>query len=511
MCKTVAKTSYGQYVGKESTDGVISFKGVHYAKPPVGELRWKRPVPLDLSEEIKVIEATEFGLSCVQPIDNIELSSVLPQGEDCLTLNIWTRELGEAKKPVMVFIHGGGYIGGGANDPIYDGENFVKRHDIVFVSITYRCNVFGFIDLEELGGSEYSESNNLGMIDQIEALKWIKKNIGHFGGDENNITIFGESAGGSSVSLLMTMPEAKGLFHKVIAQSGTFNFKKTAETAKKISNDFIRLTGANTMGELQSLSTDRLRHYCSQLMEEYGYGHELMFSPVTDGRLIPEKPDESIRAGCAANVKLMIGTTLDELAYWKLYYTNLEDDREMNDFLTQVCHVNGPALGSSKELINRYLSLEGPTDMMTLANEVLFRIPSIRFAQYQAKHASTWMYLFKWTSGIEGLGACHAAEVPFVFHTLNSESAKAFIGEHPPKALADQMQDAWVAFAKTGNPSHQNIPDWPLYDEINRSTMIINNEWKVEGDPYKEERLVLEEIYDFDSKISGNAQKFYEN
>lgn len=494
MNKKVVRTLYGQYVGKKNESGVICFKGIPYAKPPVGEWRWKRPAPLEPSNE--VIEAFEFGLSCVQPIDEIELSSVQPQGEDCLTLNIWTKELDVANKPVMVFIHGGGYIGGGANDPVYEGVHFVNRHDVVFVSITYRCNVFGFMDLEDIGGSEYADSKNLGMLDQIQALKWIKENIEHFGGDANNITIFGESAGGSSVSLLMTIPEAKGLFHKVIAQSGTFNFKKTVEMAKQITKDFIRITGTSTMEELQFLSTDELRHYCSRLMKEYGYGHELMFSPVTDGKLIPEKPDESIRNGCAADVKLMIGTTLDELAYWKLYYANLEDDDEMHDFLTQICRVNGPDLNQSKDLINEYLSLEEPKNMMPLANEVLFRIPSIRFAQYQAKHAPTWMYLFKWPSGVEGLGACHAAEVPFVFYTLNSQSAKAFIGENPPKTLADQVQDAWVSFAQNGNPSHPNIPDWPAYDENKRNTMIIHNEWKVEEDPYKEERLVLEKIYD---------------
>ncbi|GIN94778.1 para-nitrobenzyl esterase [Siminovitchia terrae] len=490
----MAKTLYGKFIGKENENGTISFKGIPYAKPPVGKLRWKRPLHPDPSDE--VFEALEFGLSCVQPIDEIELSSIQPQGEDCLTLNIWTRELNVANKPVMVFIHGGGYIGGGANDPVYDGENFVNRHDIVFVSITYRCNVFGFMDLEEIGGTKYADSNNLGMLDQIQALEWIKENIGHFGGDADNITIFGESAGGSSVSLLMTIPEARGLFHKVIAQSGTFNFMKTVDMAKEITKDFVRITGTKTMEELQALNIDQLRDYCSKLMKEYGYGHELMFSPVTDGKLIPENPDESIRNGCASDVKLMIGTTLDELAYWKLYYDNLEDDEEMNDFLTQVCRVNGPDLSQPEKMINQYLSLEGPTNRMSLSNEILFRIPAIRFAEYQSKHAPTWMYLFTWQSGIEGLGACHAAEVPFVFYTLNSQSAIAFIGENPPKALADQVQDAWVAFAQNNNPSHSSIPHWPAYDDEKRITMIIDNEWRIEEDPYREERLALEKIYD---------------
>ncbi|GIN94777.1 para-nitrobenzyl esterase [Siminovitchia terrae] len=494
MSSNLANTLYGKFIGKENENGVLSFKGIPYAKPPVGKLRWKRPIHPEHSNE--AFEAYEFGLSCVQPIDEVEFSSVQAQGEDCLTLNIWTRELNVANKPVMVFIHGGGYIGGGSKNPAYDGENFVNRHDIVFVSITYRCNVFGFMDLEEIGGSEYADSRNLGILDQIQALKWIKENISHFGGDDDNITIFGESAGGSSVSLLMTIPEAKGLFHKVIAQSGTSNFMKTVEMAKEITRDFIRITGTNTMEELQSLSIDELRDYSYLLMKEYGYGHELMFSPVTDGKLIPEKPDESIRDGCASGIKLMIGTTMDELAYWKLYYENLEDDEEMNNFLTQVCRVIGPDLGRSKEMINEYLSLESPTNRMSLANEILFRIPAIRFAEYQSKHAPTWMYLFTWPSKIEGLGACHAVEVPFVFHNLNNPLVESFLGENPPEVLADQVQDAWVSFAKNNTPSHPNIPEWPAYDRDKRKTMVIHNEWRMEEDPFRKERLTLEKIYD---------------
>ncbi|GIN94776.1 para-nitrobenzyl esterase [Siminovitchia terrae] len=493
MSRNMANTLYGKFIGKENENGVISFKGIPYAKPPVGNFRWKRPIHPDPSD--KVFEAFEFGLSCVQPIDENELSSVHAQGEDCLALNIWTRELNGADKPVMVFIHGGSYLGGGSNNPAYNGENFVNRHDIVFVSITYRCNVFGFMDLEEIGGPEYSDSKNLGILDQIQALKWIKENIGSFGGDANNITIFGESAGGSSVSLLMTIPEAKGLFHKVIAQSGTFNFIKTNKMAKQITKDFTRITGTKTMEELHSLSIDDLRHYCTLLMEEYSYGVTLMFSPVTDGKLIPQKPDESIRDGCASDIKLMIGTTLDEFAYWKFYYENLEDDEEMGVFLKQICDINGPDLGRAEKMIDDYLSLERPTNVMSLANEVIFRIPAIRFAEFQAKHSPTWMYLFTWPSKIEGLGACHAVEVPFVFHNLSDADAELFLGENPPESLADQMQNAWVSFAQSGNPAHSGIPDWPAYDD-KRKTMVIHNEWQIKGDPYKEERIILEKIYD---------------
>lgn len=493
---------YGQYLGRKE-DSIISFKGIPYAQSPIGSLRWKAPRKLEPSESI--IHALDFGYSCVQPIDEIELASLRPQGEDCLTLNIWSRNTESEKKPVMVFIHGGGYIGGGSSDPLYDGKNFPKRNDVVMVSINYRCNVLGFMDIEEIGGAEYADSKNLGILDQICALEWIQENIHLFGGDPNNVTIFGESAGSGSVSLLMTSPRAKGLFNKVIAQSGGLIMYKSPEKAKEYAKDFVKHTGVSSMEELLSLSADEIRDACVRLMKAYGYKSEIMFAPVADGRIILENPYESIENGCASDIKLIVGTTEEELNYWKLYYDHFEN--EIPKFLEDQFKVMEPNLCEYKEINEEYLARKSALSLgqryLDLSVELMFRIPSIKLAELHSKHADTWMYLFTWQSNIEGLGACHAIDVPFVFHSLDSESGLSFTGKNPPKKLADRTQDSWVAFARTGNPNHVGIPKWPKYDDFSRKTMIINEEWHVEEDPGKEDRLLLREI--FEKKVSEGS------
>ena len=469
IAKTISSSNM-TYIGQEES-GVISFKGIPYAKPPVGKRRWKAPE--DLDPEPKRIEAFSYGSPCIQPVDENEPSSFGNQSEDCLTLNIWTRELEDAKKPVMVFIHGGGFIGGGSNDPLYDGKSFVKRNDIVLVSINYRVNIFGFLDLEELGGKAYADSKNLGILDQIKALEWINAHIHLFGGDLGNITIFGESCGGASVSLLMTIPKAKGLFHRVIAQSGTVNLVKNEETAKQIGRDFVKLTGARSVEDLLALDADQLRAYSGRLMDLYQYKSEIMFAPTADGKLIPLNPYQEIENGCAAGIDCMIGTTKDEMAYWRLYYPDLDDILEdyLNQQLSIIKKMSGIDAAAAQHRIQA-----GSAGPYQLANDILFHIPAIKFAKAQSRFANTWMYFFTWSSRIEGLGACHAIDLPFVFHNL--KSGEWLTGKEPPVTLADRMQDAWVSFARNGNPAHHAIPAWPAYDPDKRSVMQIDENWR---------------------------------
>lgn len=496
MMDIKVETIYGTYIGRKNENDVISFKGVPYAKPPVGNLRWKAPQKPDRGHA--VIETYEFGPSCVQPIDEIETASLHIQGEDCLTLNIWTRETGEAQKPVMVYIHGGGYIGGGSSDPLYDGANFVKRHDIVFVSINYRCNVLGFMDLEEIGGQAYKDSKNLGILDQICALKWINENIHLFGGNAENITLFGESAGSGSVCLLLTAPGAKGLFHRAIAESGALIMHKKPEKAKEYTRHFLKHTGVDTIEKLLSLSADHIRDACVNLMEEFGYKSEIMFAPVADGRIIPFDPYESIRNGCAAGINLIVGTTAEELNYWKLYYDDIE--KKIQQFMKDQFDVMPIDIQKYQKEMSQYLAIESELSLgdryITLAGELMFRIPSIRLAELQSKYADTWMYIFEWPSETEGMGAAHGAELPFVFHNIDEEYIMKFIGVKPPESLGDSMQDAWVAFTVGGDPNHPGIPEWPQYEAENRYTAIINEKWRIEQDPGKEARLFLRRIFE---------------
>ena len=490
------ETQYGSYVGKINENGALVFKGIPYAKPPVGNLRWKAPQKPEESKNIS--EAFEFGRSCVQPVNKLAPASLREQGEDCLNLNIWTRSTCLGKRPVMVFIHGGSFIGSGANDSWYYGDNFVKRHDIVFVSVDYRCNVLGFMDLEEIGGAEYADSKNLGILDQICSLEWVKQNIHLFGGDADNITLFGESAGSISISLLLASPKAKGLFHKAIAESGAPNLRKSQEEAKAQARKFLKHAGVNTIQGLMTLTQDNIRDACNSLMQEYGFKNEVMFVPVSDGNFIPLEPYKNIEEGSAAGIRLMIGTTADEVCYWKLYYDDIET--QTKQVLEEESKMISLDLKKHEEEMNDFLSLKPELSpgfgYLSLAGELMFRIPSIKLAELQCKHADTWMYIFEWPSKIPGLGSCHAMELPFVFHNQDNPDLITFTGENPPEALADKMQDAWVAFAKTGDPSHEGIPSWPKYDDHTRKTMIIHEDWHVEEDPGKEERMILRKLFE---------------
>ena len=305
------KCHNGTFVGTER-DGVRSFKGIPYAMPPVGRRRWKAPEAA--ARDDGVYEARFFGKSCIQTEEASERASLYMQGEDCLTLNIWTccrNEESSADKAVMVFIHGGSYGWGGSSDPLYDGHNFVQRHrEVVLVTINYRIGLFGFIDFSKVkGGEAYRESGNLGLLDQICALNWIRRNIRGFGGDPEKVTLFGESAGASSVSLLPLIDSAQGLFKRVIAESGSIAFTYSREEAQALTAKLLGETGASCMEELEAIEEDSLRKINKKLND-----HNIF--PVRDGIVLPEDLYEAYQGGKGAGIDMLIGTNADETRYW---------------------------------------------------------------------------------------------------------------------------------------------------------------------------------------------------
>lgn len=472
------ETIYGKYMGKKDEFGGISFKGIPYAKPPIGDLRWKAPANLEPSD--KIFEAYEYGKVAIQVPTYSEKASYSLQGEDCLLLNIWTSDIYAKNKPVMVFIHGGAFGWGGTTDPLYDGQNFVRRrNDIILVTIQYRLNNLGFLDLSSIGGKEYEDSANLGLLDQIQALKWVKENIANFGGDPNNVTIFGESCGGTSVTLLMTMPKAKGLFQKVIAQSGCINITQS-ESNREILAKFLEVSGKNTIKELLAMGEEEMRYVNFRMEELYNL-------PIRDGRLIPKDPYQEIIKGCAKGIKLLIGSNADEWNYWKQEIPDFDENfpQRWEKVMAEV----------DSAIMEKFLSLRKGASrirkVLDFANDIVFRLPAIIMAENQSKHADTYMYYFKQPSAIEGMGACHAVELAYVFYNLN---ATIFTGENPSKLLADRIHDAWVNFATTGNPSTENTV-WPKYDKETRTTMIIDaDKWEVINDPGAEDRKLLQDF-----------------
>ena len=477
--KSIVATKYGKFVGKKQ-EGIIAFKGIPYAKSPVGELRWKEPINLEPGD--RTFEAFEYGKVAIQVPASSELSSFTSQGENCLTLNVWTSDITAKGKPVMVFIHGGSYGWGGATDPIYDGQNFVqRRNDVILVTIQYRLNILGFMDVQDLGGEEYANSANLGLLDQIKALQWVKENIAGFGGDPGNVTIFGESCGGGSVSLLMTMPEAKGLFHKVISQSGAVNLSQS-KANKNTLRKFLEVSGKSTMKDILAIGEEEMRFINFKMEDAYSF-------PVRDGKLIPKDPYRTIQSGSAEGVKLLIGTNANEWNYWKQEMPDFENNFPIR-WEALAKNLNSPEINKYMRLRKEKSRLEQSLD---LANDIGFRIPSILMAEDQSGHGDTYMYYFKWPSSIEGMGACHAVELAFVFHNI-SGPATIYTGPNPPEALADMIQDAWVNFAKTGNPGIEGVA-WPKYDKKTRATMFIDKDkWEVVSDPGSEDRKLLEDI-----------------
>jgi para-nitrobenzyl esterase len=497
-----AKTQYGDVIGKKDRYGITIFKGIPFAKQPVGKLRWKAPQSPEYHSE--PIRAFEFGKTSIQPVDPVEVSSTLPQGEDCLTLDVWARDVQTKGKPVMVFIHGGSYLAGGSNDPLYDCEQFARRADVVMVSVNYRVNTLGFLNLVEFGGSEYADSANLGMLDQVQALKWIRENIVGFGGEPNNVTIFGESCGAGSVSVLMGMPAAQGLFQKVIAESGSAALmKRDPEYSKQVARDFIKLVGAKTMDDLLALSPDQIRAYQGKLGDMYMPNETFCF-PFVDGKNIPVDPYVSIKNGLDSGVKLLIGTNQDEVNYWKLYMGDAFYKGAVDGFGKATYKAAGLDIDKHKSEIDKYyksINSLNPTEKhpdVNLVNDLGFRMPAIKMAEFQSQYNDAYMYYFKWKSPVPGVGSSHAMELPFVFHNMNVADDE-WIGRKPlPENLADNMQDAWIAFAANGNPSILQATAWKKYDPNGeRATMFINDKkWELVSDPGKQERLLLDPLYD---------------
>ena len=504
------KCHNGTFVGTE-TDGVRSYKGIPYAVPPVGSRRWKVPEPAPV--DCGVYEARYFGNSCIQTEEASERASLYTQGEDCLTLNIWTRspatqdhsllqdqshapqDRSSAARPVMVFIHGGSYGWGGTSDPLYDGHNFVRRQkNVVLVTINYRIGLFGFIDFSGVeGGEAYRESGNLGLLDQICALSWIRRNIRGFGGDPDNVTLFGESAGASSVSLLPLIDAAKGLFKRVIAESGSIAFTYSREEAQKLTRRLLRKTGASCMEELAALDEDRLRTINRELND-----HNIF--PVRDGIVLPEDLYEAYQSGEGAGIDMLIGTNADETRYWI---------GEMGGWVRYWCAAplfarsimhrfkeEDRALAAAFMLLQKGSAVHRATELF---NELIFRVPSIvQAARHAENGGNTYMYYWTKKSAIPHYGACHAVELAYVFGNLGET---IYTGKKADKKLSDTVQDMWVRFAASGDPGSEEHP-WKKYEPSRRMTMLLGDEIRMVPDPEKENRILIEPLLSY--RFNGN-------
>lgn len=479
---TTTKTTKGEVRGVEKL-GCLQFRGIPFAAPPVGPLRWKAPQPVE--EWDGVSDATEFGPTCPQNAGTMEAmggvgrAAMPPMSEDCLTLNVYTPAADEALRPVMVWIHGGAFSTGSGRTPWYSGHNFA-RDGIVVVTINYRLNAFGFLRLDALfDGLE--QTGTLGIQDQIAALEWVRDNIANFGGDPSNVTIFGESAGGMSVGTLLSSPKAKGLFAKAIPQSGAGHNAHTIENADRLARSFLEITGvrAGDTDALLALSAEQIIEAAAGLAQtDVG---SLPFQPCVGDEVVPVAPIDASRAGASSGVSTLIGSNRDE---WKLFSLGIREGESLGRAHRPLRTLFEAAGRSADDLVSAYESkVDGGSELdvrNAIETDRIFRIPAIRLAEAQvANDAPTWMYRFEWPSSAFGgrLGACHALEIPFVFDNLDAPGADVFTGGTAPQATATAMHEAWVSFAKTGDPG------WERYDAEVRPTMLFDVESTVANDP----------------------------
>lgn len=493
----------------QTTDGVTSFKGVPYAKPPVDDLRWKAPEAPDPSDD--EIECYKFGYTALQYEWPTEPASSFPKNEDCLTLNIWESEDtadGEEAKPVMVFFHGGAYGWGGTTDPMYDGQNFVKDNgDVILITCNYRLGLMSWADFSKIpGGEEYTDIN-LGLRDHIAALEWIQKNIPAFGGDPENVTIFGESAGGWSTTALTISPKAKGLFKRAIAESGGFP-AKDREAAQEFAAYIMEASGAKNMDDLLAISGDEWMK-----LDSTEWIADECCGAVYDGDIIPleEDMDEAI-ADAAKRVEVIVGTNNDE---WNYFQEDSEGETNEEKFASWVEGMDAmydeaykDASDEGKKALEDLIAYEesivpeeyaGDKDVKAALAKSGFvtetwRYEILNFAdRFADAGGKIYDYLWKVPSTRDNMykSAVHAIELAYVFNNLEDD---IYAGE-VDKTTAEKTQESWTNFAKTGDPSIEGA-QWLPYETSDRQTMVIEKDkWECVSDPSKTAREFLEKAY----------------
>jgi para-nitrobenzyl esterase len=490
MIGTIAKTKQGDVQGREK-DGVLLFAGIPYAAPPTGSRRFRAPEPPDGWTGVR--DARRFGPAAPQPREEgLTANRDVHCDEDCLTLNVCTPALDAARRPVLFWIHGGGFRTGQGGIPWYNGTSFAQRGDIVTVSINYRLGALGFAHLEEIGGAAYAGSGLNGIRDQIAALQWVRDNITAFGGDPQQVTIAGESAGGMSVGSLLGCPAAVGLFRAAIPQSGAAHNTLSGEEGAELGRRFAAALGAESVDDLVAAPVERILAAQVEIERRSGRGDfrawnatgiaGMPFQPVVDGQVLPQPPIDAVRAGLSSKVRVLVGTNRDEMTLFGL--GGVDEER--------LRRIAGRIFADADAALATYRSeWPGATPdelLVAIMTDRVFRIPAVRLAEAQAANGGTaFQYLFTWASrAFDGrLKATHALEIPFVFNNLGRAGVDIFLGPGPtPQALADAMHAAWIAFIRSGDPTCDALGEWPVYDLDRRPVMELGDRIGVRRDPY---------------------------
>ncbi len=482
-------------------DGLAVFRGIPYADPPVGPFRWAPPQPVTPWPRIRA--ADRYSSICPQDVGPSAIPgrqpSTEPQSEDCLYLNVWTPAADSQRRPVMVWIHGGAFLHGSGSSPNTPAANLARRGNIVLVTINYRLGCLGFVNLNQFTSGKIPSSGNEGLLDQIAALQWVHDNIAGFGGDPANVTVFGESAGAESIGALLAMSESKGLFHKAILQSGASK-AQTLDRANKAAETFFARLG------MDGKDPDRLRALPVETLiktqADFALGAAsgvsgagVSLGPVQDGHYLRGVPLDAVERGSAKDVTVLAGSNLEEGKLFAAMGPNIKDMDE-SGLLTRVGRLvpaqrAAAMIEKYRRALAKRLSRVTPYEIyVAIMGDQHFRMPNIRLCEYQEKLGKpAYGYVFTWKSAVPELGACHALDVGFVFGNLTRE----FEGTGPAaQRLSAQMQDAWIAFARTGDPSTRDLP-WPRYGN-DRKMMVLGENSRAETAPFEEQRAAWDGI-----------------
>ena len=457
MTDVLVTTTAGALRGT-TEDGIAVFKGVPYAAPPVGDLRFRPPAPLEAWTGVR--DALAYGPSCPQPAQRpAGWSQETAESEDCLYLNVWTPDASPARKrPVMVWIHGGGYAIGSGSWPLYSGAALAARGDVVVVTVNHRLGALGYLHLDGLvEGEGFEASGNNGMLDLVAVLEWVRDEISAFGGDPGNVTIFGESGGGAKVSVLLAMPAARGLFHRAAVQSGPgLRATKPARATDVARKLLAELGAAGDPSVLWSLPA-------TQFLEAGAAVGRMGFSPVLDGVVIPAHPGDALADGTAADVPLLIGCNRDESA--GMLPKQLDED----GLRSRLAVYGEDRVDEILAVYRRLFPEASEVDLLSFVlTDSRMRYGSIRLAELKAKGTATPVYQYFFTYELGGR-AGHGYEIAFVFDNLEHSSPARDL-------LAAQMSEAWLAFARDGDPGHPGMPTWPPFSPPERATMVFGRD-----------------------------------
>ena len=463
----------GTFVGKR-TGNVIAHKGIPFVgQQPVGELRWKAPV--DVVPDDGVYEAYYNGKSPCQDEGVSQRASLYPQGEDCLYLNVWKAADGAVNKPVLVWIHGGAFEIGGTVEPGQEGHNFIEENpDVILVSVEYRLNVFGFLHLSHLpDGADYPDAQNLGLMDQLMALKWVHENIAGFGGDPDNVTIWGESAGAGSVTLLPLVKGSQQYFKRVIAESGSPVFTRSTEEAIACTNEVMSALGCNTVADLQKVDVKKLVSVADGLLGLRTWAER-------DGKFLPLDPYEAYANGVAKDIDLMHGCNKDEMGYFIFgfgleAYNAFEAERYAKKMAQLTDEEKQLVEGFCKDVI----ATPEYSSISRLFDQIVFNAPLLRLSENQTKAGGkSYTYFFTVESSLPLAKSGHSVELPTVF---NHPEETFCTGRIFDATFSKTMRRMWVQFAKTGNPSLSadqspdgKVKEWPLYEVGDKKIMILD-------------------------------------